>query len=104
MKAASFIISHAGAGSIMEGLSLEKRMLVVINAALMDNHQCELAYALQKRNHLMCSESPEQIFSDDLLCKLSSFEPVNFQDIRWAYVAKTVDETMNFVPCENHRD
>ena len=47
MKAASFIISHAGAGSIMEGLSLEKRMLVVINADLMDNHQFELAHALQ---------------------------------------------------------
>ena len=44
MRNASLIISHAGAGSIMEGLSLNKLMLVVINSSLMVNHQTELAY------------------------------------------------------------
>ncbi|ETK83732.1 hypothetical protein F441_11396 [Phytophthora nicotianae CJ01A1] len=43
---ADLIISHAGAGSIMDGLALKKMLVVVVNTALMDNHQAELAEAM----------------------------------------------------------
>ncbi|KAG3111637.1 hypothetical protein PI124_g6342 [Phytophthora idaei] len=43
---ADLIISHAGAGSIMDGLALKKKLVVVVNTALMDNHQAELAEAM----------------------------------------------------------
>ena len=46
MKAAYMIISHAGSGSILEALSLDKKLLIVINSSLMDNHQSELANEL----------------------------------------------------------
>jgi UDP-N-acetylglucosamine transferase subunit ALG13 len=45
-KSATFVISHAGAGSVFEALRLFKPLLVVINPVLADNHQTELADAL----------------------------------------------------------
>ena len=53
MRAASLIISHAGAGSILEGMRLGALMLVVVNDALMHNHQQELAEELHSRQHLL---------------------------------------------------
>jgi ribosomal protein L27 len=43
MRSAALIISHAGAGSILEGMRLRAIMVVVVNDALMHNHQQELA-------------------------------------------------------------
>ena len=39
MRAASLLISHAGAGSILEALRIRSRLLVVVNDKLMHNHQ-----------------------------------------------------------------
>ncbi|OWZ17060.1 UDP-N-acetylglucosamine transferase subunit [Phytophthora megakarya] len=47
---ADLVISHAGAGSIMDGLALKKKLVVVVNTALMDNHQTELAEAMADQN------------------------------------------------------
>ena len=55
MTQASLVLSHAGAGSILEALSLEKPLFVVVNDALMDNHQMELAGALDRDGHLICT-------------------------------------------------
>ena len=59
MREASLIISHAGAGSIMEGLRVDARLLVVVNDALMDNHQQELARELDARSHLVATTPAE---------------------------------------------
>ncbi|KAI9915935.1 hypothetical protein PsorP6_007545 [Peronosclerospora sorghi] len=47
---ADLVISHAGAGSIMDSLALQKKVIVVVNTALMDNHQIELAEAMANQN------------------------------------------------------
>ncbi|EKX37417.1 hypothetical protein GUITHDRAFT_43756, partial [Guillardia theta CCMP2712] len=49
MAAADLIVSHAGAGSVMESLRMGKKLVVVANQALMDNHQMELADAMAAR-------------------------------------------------------
>ena len=97
MQNADLIISHAGAGSIMEGLAQcrlrnsnrnghgnghenehghesissagtrtrstceWKKLVVVINDKLMDNHQMELAGALASRGYLMMLMNPSQL-------------------------------------------
>ena len=59
MREAALIVSHAGAGSILEGMRLGKRMLVVVNDALMHNHQQELAQELHARRHLLATTPGE---------------------------------------------
>ena len=51
LNAADVVIAHAGAGTILETLRARSRprLLVVPNGALMDNHQRELAEALQDK-------------------------------------------------------
>ena len=53
IKAASLVISHAGAGSCLEALDAEKPLIVVVNQHLMNNHQMELADKLQAEGHVL---------------------------------------------------
>lgn len=41
-----------GSGSILEALRLNKRLIVVTNPLLMDNHQAELASAMAQAGYL----------------------------------------------------
>ncbi|CAH0473100.1 unnamed protein product [Peronospora belbahrii] len=50
---ADLVISHAGAGSIMDSLALKKKLIVVVNTMLMDNHQQELAEAMADQKYCL---------------------------------------------------
>jgi beta-1,4-N-acetylglucosaminyltransferase len=76
MKAAELIISHAGAGTVMEALRLKKRLVVVINSLLMDNHQTELASAMAKRGHLSVVNEPMDLNQIDTWNDFDSFIPI----------------------------
>ncbi|RUS77490.1 hypothetical protein EGW08_014737 [Elysia chlorotica] len=52
IQAADLVISHAGAGSILDALGCGKKVLVVVNEELMGNHQTELAEALARQGYL----------------------------------------------------
>lgn len=52
MCKSDLVISHGGAGSIMQALDLGKPLLVVVNEKLMDNHQYELAEKLNEEKRL----------------------------------------------------
>jgi beta-1,4-N-acetylglucosaminyltransferase len=55
----TLVISHAGAGTILEGLRSGAEMIVVVNQKLMDNHQIEIAEKMAEDGYLVygtCSQ------------------------------------------------
>merc|ERR1712228_999414 len=60
LKKSSLIISHAGAGSILESLRLKKQIFVVNNDTLMHNHQMEICRPLAKEKYLYYSPNVKQ--------------------------------------------
>lgn len=65
MEDADLIVSHAGAGTVMECLRYQKKLVVVINTMLMDNHQTELATAMSDRQYLLMVERVEDLLRLD---------------------------------------
>ena len=61
MEEADLIISHCGAGSILEAMQLKKLLILVINPSLQGNHQVEIATAMQQGNYCLCC-NPENFF------------------------------------------
>jgi beta-1,4-N-acetylglucosaminyltransferase len=53
MESADLVISHCGAGSILEAVTLGKQLIVVVNDSLQDNHQTELADALVEMGYCL---------------------------------------------------
>ena len=76
---ATLVISHAGSGSIMDALSARKPLLVVVNGQLMDNHQTELADALQEKNYLIATIIPDfiQCFRSACFSELTEYPEPN---------------------------
>ncbi|KAI8070648.1 stretch-activated Ca2+-permeable channel component-domain-containing protein [Gilbertella persicaria] len=56
IEQADMMISHAGSGTILQALRLNKKLIVVVNLTLMDNHQYELAHAMAAENYVICSD------------------------------------------------
>ncbi|KAK4526104.1 hypothetical protein GAYE_SCF19G4016 [Galdieria yellowstonensis] len=48
---ADLVISHGGAGSILESLRAKKKLIIVVNEKLMHNHQMELAEAMVRNGY-----------------------------------------------------
>lgn len=77
IASADLIISHCGAGSILEAVMKKKMLVVVINTSLQDNHQTELSDALTSRNYCLSTVSNELISS---LYKISNCNIINFSN------------------------
>lgn len=52
-KSKGLVVSHAGSGSILEALRYQVPLIVVPNTSLLDNHQEELADAMQRSGYLL---------------------------------------------------
>ncbi|KAF6764761.1 glycosyltransferase 28 [Ephemerocybe angulata] len=91
---ADLVISHAGAGTILDVLRKGKRLIVVPNETLLDNHQSELAVALEEKGHLKSSTVTglAQTIEDVHKVNLTPFPP--FDGHKFAGI---LDETMGFL-------
>ena len=96
IKYSEIIISHGGAGIILESLKNKRKVIVCVNDELMDNHQIELASSLHENGYLYyCNnlsnilESIENVLSNSV--KLKEYPEFNY-DI----IPNAIYETLNF--------
>merc|ERR1719329_2102403 len=61
---ASLMVSHAGAGSILDALRGGRRLLVVVNPDLMNNHQLELAQAMKEPGYCAMAACPAELLEN----------------------------------------
>ncbi|GJQ14078.1 hypothetical protein GpartN1_g5869.t1 [Galdieria partita] len=54
---ADLVISHGGAGSVLESLRAKKKLIIVVNKELMENHQLELAEALTRNGYALLAST-----------------------------------------------
>lgn len=81
MRNSSLVISHAGAGSILESLRMGKKLFVVNNDTLMHNHQLEICRPLAKDKYLYFSPNVKQfidILSKSDYTKLVEYPPADY--------------------------
>ncbi|KAF2874495.1 glycosyltransferase family 28 C-terminal domain-containing protein [Massariosphaeria phaeospora] len=96
------VISHAGSGSILEALRYQVPLLVVPNTGLLDNHQEELAVAMERSNYLVRGDvkdlAPAIQKSEDFKDKMTQFPPITSGGHRETKsFADIMDETMGFL-------
>lgn len=93
MANANLIIGHAGAGTCLEALNLQKSLVVVINEQLMDNHQRELADRLAELGHVV-STTPEKLTKCLREFDFTTLKP--FAQPDYKFVAAEIDKLMGF--------
>jgi len=92
---AAFVVSHAGAGSIFEALRAGRPLVVVTNNKLADNHQLELADAMQAAGHCWACEPCTLLATIDS-AKLASRTPLPPSRGALEAFASAVDRVMGF--------
>ncbi|KAF1922983.1 glycosyltransferase family 1 protein [Didymella exigua CBS 183.55] len=96
------VISHAGSGSILEALRYQVALIVVPNTSLLDNHQEELADAMERSGYLLKGHVerlvPSIQKSEEFRTKMSQFPPPTSGKHRETKsFAAIMDETVGFM-------
>ncbi|KAG8991582.1 N-acetylglucosaminyldiphosphodolichol N-acetylglucosaminyltransferase catalytic subunit alg13 [Tulasnella sp. JGI-2019a] len=91
---AGLIISHAGSGTILEALRARKKLIVVPNDTLLDNHQTELADALDNLGYVV-SATPNTLPAEILSYDTTIWEP--FPVFDGSNFAQLIDEELVYI-------
>lgn len=93
VERADLVVSHAGAGTILDTLRQGKPMIVVPNPTLLDDHQEELSSRLDALGYLTASAV------DNLAATISAFDPsrlIPFPPFDGSRFRRLIDQEMGY--------
>lgn len=93
VERADLVVSHAGAGTILDALRQGKPMIVVPNPTLLDDHQEELSSRLDALGYLTASAV------DNLAATISAFDPsrlIPFPPFDGSRFRRLIDQEMGY--------
>ena len=93
MEKADLIISHCGAGSILESLTMKKILIVIVNTTLQENHQIELAEELSSLDYCL-STNINNFFEDLLKLKSRKLKLIPFPIVDYNLFPNLVNEML----------
>ena len=80
MKNARIVITHAGVGSLIEGLNLNKKMIVIPRlkeyGEHVNDHQLQILETFENRGHILAVRNTEEF--TDALNKIKDFIPTKY--------------------------
>lgn len=100
--AEGLVISHAGSGTVLDALRVSIPLIVVPNSTLLDNHQVELAEALEEQEYVVHGQLKNLVGAlkraEQLRTRMKTWPPVNSGTHRQAKGLKGVmDEEMGYL-------
>ncbi|CAO3584942.1 unnamed protein product [Absidia cylindrospora] len=90
---ANLVISHSGSGTILQALRLHKRLVVIVNESLLDNHQTELAQIMATKNYVVYGDISNLV---DAVFKASKHHLEPFPEPNVELFAAALDKQMGF--------
>mmetsp|Transcript_41249 Transcript_41249/g.74586 ORF Transcript_41249/g.74586 Transcript_41249/m.74586 type:complete len:184 (-) Transcript_41249:20-571(-) len=97
IERAQLIVSHAGAGSILEAVRAGRRLLVVVNPLLMDNHQLEMAEVMQEGGHCTAAREPSELIARLAVANTATVQPFPARDLDAFH--RAVADVVGVPPC-----
>jgi beta-1,4-N-acetylglucosaminyltransferase len=91
-----YVISHGGAGIILESLKNKKKLIIAVNDLLMDNHQVELAEALEKDNYAFYCRDVGNITSDlKTMLESNDIKLSKYPDFNLEVIPRVINEMLD---------
>ncbi|KAI0273555.1 glycosyltransferase family 1 protein [Gloeopeniophorella convolvens] len=91
--AADLVIGHAGSGTILDVLRRSKPLVIVPNPTLLDNHQEDMAYAMEELGHAKTSTVNDLART---IAELDTSELVPFPPFDGGRFRRLMDREMGF--------
>ena len=95
IKSSELIISHGGAGIILESLKNKKKVIVCVNDELMDNHQIELATSLHENNYVYYCKNLQNIVEDAEKLISNSVKLIDYPEFNYDIIPNAIYSTLN---------
>ena len=95
IKSSDLIISHGGAGIILESLKNERKVIVCVNDELMDNHQVELASSLHNEGYVHYCKDLSKIVEEANQVILDPSKIKKYPEFNYDIIPNAIYSTLN---------
>ena len=95
IQSSELIISHGGAGIILESLKNKRKVIVCVNDELMDNHQIELASSLHNEGYVHYCKDLSKITEEANQIILDPTKIKEYPEFNYDIIPNAIYSTLN---------